>query len=104
MTIVGKNESCRWENLAGPFLVPKLLGPMPPPLLIRSRGRGDVAPHDRNGDAVDVNILVGVPRRGGALWGWRRRQGAHEGAWVESGWGVVLRIEAAVHAAVCGVS
>ena len=30
-TIVGKNEICRWENLVGPFLVHKLVGPSPPP-------------------------------------------------------------------------
>ena len=29
--IVGRNEIYRWENLVGPFLVHKLLGPRPPP-------------------------------------------------------------------------
>ena len=28
---VGKNEICCWENLIGPFLVHKFLGPRPPP-------------------------------------------------------------------------
>ena len=31
VTIVGKSEIYRWENLVGPFLVHKLLGPRPPP-------------------------------------------------------------------------
>ena len=31
VTIVGKNEIYNWENLIGPFLVHKLLGPRPPP-------------------------------------------------------------------------
>ena len=31
VTIVGKNEINRWENLVGPFLVHTLLGPSPPP-------------------------------------------------------------------------
>ena len=31
VTIVGQNEIYRWENLVGPFLVHKLLGPRPPP-------------------------------------------------------------------------
>ena len=31
VTIVGNNEIYRWENLVGPFLVHKLLGPRPPP-------------------------------------------------------------------------
>ena len=30
VTIVGKNEIYNWENLVGPFLVRKLLGPRPP--------------------------------------------------------------------------
>ena len=31
VTIAGKNEIYRWENLIGPFLVHKLLGPSPSP-------------------------------------------------------------------------
>ena len=31
VTIAGKNEICNRENLIGPFLVRKLLGPRPPP-------------------------------------------------------------------------
>ena len=32
VTIVGKNEICKMENLMGPFLVHKILGPRTPPL------------------------------------------------------------------------
>ena len=38
VAIVGKHEICRWENLAGPFLVHTLLGPIPPPSNTSSRG------------------------------------------------------------------
>ena len=31
VTIVGKNEVYHWENLVGPFVIHKLLGPRPPP-------------------------------------------------------------------------
>ena len=31
VTLVGKREMCRWENMVGPVLVHELLGPRPPP-------------------------------------------------------------------------
>ena len=34
MTTVGNNEICIRDNLVGPFLVHKLLGPPPPPLIL----------------------------------------------------------------------
>ena len=40
LTIVGKNEIYRWENLVGAFLVHKFLGPRPPSLLIHPWGGG----------------------------------------------------------------
>ena len=33
-TITGENEICNWENLIGPLLVHKVVGPKPPPALL----------------------------------------------------------------------
>ena len=67
MTIVGKNEMYRWENLAGLFLMHKLLAPLPPPPLL-------ILPCPRLLEHT-INAFVGVERHAVVCMRWPAGRG-----------------------------